>query len=122
MNNNDRDIYILGKIIKYCDEIDQANEDFGNSFEILKSKTTYKNAAAMCILQIGELITHLTDDFKSTYSDIPWHQIKKMRNVAAHNYGKFDIETLWDTITKDIPDLRDYCNKIIKSHEDNTEN
>jgi len=115
--SDDRNIYILGKIIKYCDEIYQANEDFGNSFEILKIKPTYKNATAMCILQIGELITHLTDDFKSTYSDMPWSEIKKMRNIAAHHYGSFDLETLWDTITNDIPVLRDYCEEIIKNQK-----
>jgi len=26
-----------------------------------------------------------------------------IRNIAAHHYGSFDIETLWDTIKNDIP-------------------
>ena len=81
--NDDRNIYILEKIIKYCDEIDQANEDFGKSFEILNSKSSYKNAVAMCILQIGELITHLTDDFKSIYCE----EIIKSHEESAENGG-----------------------------------
>jgi len=111
-----RDIDILKKIIRYCDEIDEANNDFGNSIGKLKTKASYKNAVAMCILQIGELTGHLSDSLKTTYRDMPWQDIKRMRNIAAHNYGSFDIETLWDTIENDIPALRDYCNKIIKNY------
>ena len=111
--NNDRNIDVLKKILKYCYEIDEANRDFGNSFEALKDKATYKNAIAMCILQIGELTTHLSDDFKTAYSSMPWHDIKRMRNMAAHHYGRFDVEVLWGTILYDIPALRDYCIKII---------
>ena len=114
--NDNRNIEILRKIIKYCAEIDEANKEFGNSIEILKAKSTYKNAVAMCILQIGELTTHLSDDFKATYSDMPWQDIKRMRNIAAHRYGAFDIDVLWDTVENDIPALYDYCDKIIKSY------
>jgi len=100
--NNNCNTDILKKIIKYCMEIDEANKDFGNSIEMLKMKSTYKNAVAMCILQIGELVAHLSDDFKTTYFDMPWQDIKRMRNIAAHHYGTFDIETLWDTVENDI--------------------
>ena len=116
--SDSRNIEILKKIIKYCDEIDEANKDFGNSVEMLKNKSSYKNAVAMCILQIGELTAHLPDNFKAAYHDMPWQDIKRMRNIAAHHYGNFDIETLWDTIETDIPVLRDYCDKIIKEFTD----
>jgi len=105
---------VLEKIVKYCDEIAEANHDFGNSLEMLKTKSTYKNAVAMCILQIGELASYLSDDFKATHSDMPWQDIKRMRNIAAHRYGSFDVEVLWDTVTNDISALRDYCLEVIK--------
>nr|WP_309446466.1 HepT-like ribonuclease domain-containing protein [Desulfosporosinus nitroreducens] len=45
---------------------------------------------------------------------MPWTQIKALRNVVAHNYGKIDDESLWETITSDIPKLKDYCLNIIQ--------
>ena len=114
--NSNRDIDILKKILKYCVEIDEANDDFGNSIEILNAKSSYKNAVAMCVLQIGELTNHLSDNFKNTYSDMPWQDIRRMRNIAAHHYGSFDIGILWNTITDDIPALREYCEDIIKKY------
>ena len=107
MNNRDADV--LKHILRYCDEIVEANTMFGNSLESLKSGSIYKNAAAMCILQIGELVNQLSDDFKETRTEMPWRDMKRMRDIAAHQYNKFDLETLWETISEDIPELKDYC-------------
>ncbi|MDR1925183.1 MAG: DUF86 domain-containing protein, partial [Planctomycetaceae bacterium] len=59
--------------------------------------------------QIGELVTHLTDDFKAKNNSIPWQEIKAMRNVAAHHYAEFSLIVLWETITDDVPKLRNQC-------------
>ena len=107
MNNRDADV--LKHILRYCEEIDEASTVFGNSLEALISGSVYKNAVAMCILQIGELVNQLSDGFKETRTEMPWRDMKRMRDIAAHQYNKFDIETLWETISEDIPALKDYC-------------
>jgi len=114
MSNSERDLYIVKKIIKYCTEADQAISHFGNSLATLKDNSVFKNAVAMCILQIGELVGHLSDDFVNKYSNIPWRQIKGMRNRAAHGYEDFDVDILWQTLKGDLPILHDYCNSILK--------
>ena len=117
MSNSPKNIDILRKIIGYCRQIDEANEMFKHSFNELTTKYTYKNAVAMCILQIGELTTHLSDDFKATYNEMPWQDIKGIRNIAAHRYGSFDVNKLWETITVDVPALKAYCESIVRQHE-----
>ena len=49
-----------------------------------------KNALSMPLVQIGELIGNLTDDLKEAHSHIPWVQIRALRNVLVHSYGKID--------------------------------
>ena len=115
---NSRLIDILRHMIRYCGEIEEARERFGDSFNSLQADALYRNAVAMSIMQIGELTTHLTDDFKATYNGMPWQDIKGMRNIAAHHYGKFDVQQLWETITIDIPELKEYCNEILLNHDD----
>ena len=117
MNSKRRNIDILRKILKYCDQIDQAKDYFGNSFDALKANIHYQNATAMCILQIGELAGHLSEDFRTVHTEIPWRAIKNMRNIAVHNYGDFSMKVLWDTVTDDIPALRDYCGGIVRQNE-----
>lgn len=72
-----------------------------------------QNAICMPILQIGELANHLTADFKTTHSDVPWHTIIAMRNFFAHEYEKRTITVIWDTIVDDIPALEEYCKNIL---------
>ena len=113
MNSNNRDLYIIKKIIKYCQEANETITRFGDSLSVLKADNIYKNASAMCILQIGELVGNLSDDFVEKYSDMPWRQIKGMRNIAAHGYEEFDVDILWQTLKEDLPSLHNYCNKIV---------
>ena len=50
MNSNERDIDILEHINKYCDEIINTQAFFGNSFEVFKANSIYRNAISMCLL------------------------------------------------------------------------
>ncbi|MCL1946419.1 MAG: hypothetical protein FWF51_04600 [Chitinivibrionia bacterium] len=62
---NERDKNILEHIIKYCDETKQTILMFDDTLKTLKANAVYRNAASMCVLQIGELTTHF---FKRIFS------------------------------------------------------
>ena len=111
---DDRNADVLRRIISYCHEIEEATGRFGKDYTVFAQDSVYRNATALCVMQIGELTTHLTNDFKQTYTGMPWTQIKALRNVVAHSYGKIDVESLWETITIDIPKLQYYCSDIIQ--------
>lgn len=114
---DNRNADVLLRIISYCNEILATIQRFGEDYTVFAQDSVYKNAVALCVLQIGELTMHLTNDFKQAYTGIPWTQIKALRNVVAHNYGKIDEESLWETITGDIPKLKDYCSSIIQQFD-----
>ena len=67
------------------------------------SNAVYRNAVALCILQIGELVGNLSDEFKAEHTVMPWRQIKLMRNIVAHRYGTVDHSITWDVVENDIP-------------------
>lgn len=110
---DNRDSDVLKHIVKYCEEIEHTMRVMGNDFVDFDNNSIYQNAIALCILQIGELTTHLTTGFKQQYTKIQWNQIKAMRNIVAHDYGRIDTETLWETLQEDIPVLKEYCEKIL---------
>ena len=111
------DISILRHIVTYCEQIEQTIERFGNSAEIFATDPIYRNAAALCILQIGELVGNLSDGFRAEHPAIPWRQIRAMRNIVAHKYGTVDAEITWEIITTDIPILKKYCLTMINGQE-----
>ncbi len=104
-------------MIEYCDKLTGFIKDI--DFSGFDKSELHKDACSLCILQIGELVHNLTDEFKQEYSDIPWRQIRSMRNIVVHHYGVVDTETLWYTIIDDIPVLREYCQKIRASKPEN---
>jgi uncharacterized protein with HEPN domain len=113
MDRDKKDLSIIRHILDYCYEIEQTVFRFGNNTESFYSDKIYRNAVAMSILQIGELAGRLSAEFTAIHSDIPWRNIRAMRNIVAHAYGSISIPDVWDTVTNDIPKLRDYCKKIL---------
>jgi uncharacterized protein with HEPN domain len=113
MGSSQKNSSILKKIIEYCNRIDATKTRYGNSVEALENDYDYTSSVAMSILQIGELIAHLTTDFKKEHSGVPWQDIVAMRNIAAHHYGQFRLHYLWSTMNEDIAPLRDYCAQCI---------
>lgn len=79
-----RDIQILQKIQGYCDDIMFTHTEYDRNYNTFCSNPTYRNAIALCLLQIGELVKKLSDEFVQSHTTIPWKAIRGMRNVVAH--------------------------------------
>lgn len=106
---------VLQKMLRYCDEMEQILNKHHSNREEFEKDTEFQFACGMCIIQIGELVSGLDDDFVKKYSDIPWRQIKGMRNIYAHDYDIIDNDIIWETITEEIPELREKLQAIFQT-------
>ncbi|MCP3874703.1 MAG: DUF86 domain-containing protein [Desulfobacteraceae bacterium] len=62
----------------------------------------------------------ITDQsFLKQYSDIPWGEIKGMRNIVVHDYFNIDAEEIFNTCIEDIPKLAKTVDTIISDLETN---
>ena len=114
MTPNTRDTSILRHILRYCEEAEGNVKQFGDSLEQFSESYIYQNACCMCILQFGELAGLLSDDFRAAHTEIPWKSVRGMRNIFAHNYGNISLPATWETITDDIPALKQFCLCVLK--------
>ncbi len=106
-----RDRQRLEKIAEYCEDIQAAVARYGSSYDTFRSDRDFQHSVSFCILQIGELVGGLTEEYRSETKDhVQWHQIKGMRNLVAHDYGGINLEIVWDVATVDIPELLQFCN------------
>ena len=108
-----REYEILKHILAYCREIKETVARFGDSFELLQGDLDYKKSIAMSVLQIGELSTHLSEELRSEYPDVPWKDIRGMRNIVAHHYGKMDETILFEIAHQDIPELGSFLENLL---------
>jgi len=98
---------ILQKMIRYCNEIELILEKHHFNREEFDNDTEFQFACGMCIIQIGELVTKLSETFIKMHHGIPWRQIKGMRNIYAHDYDIIDNDIVWESITEEIPELKE---------------
>mgnify|MGYP004555576449 FL=1 len=112
-----RDKIILDKII---DEANIATKMLSDvKQEDFVSDDILKRAAAMSVINIGELVKNLTFEFRNEYKSVPWKAISGFRDVAAHKYGTLDMNIVYNTVKIDIPMLKENIKQILESADMN---
>lgn len=95
MSNYSRDLAVLLNMRKYCRYITENLNRIEKGIEEFKATPLYRDSISMEIQQIGELTKDLSEEFiNKTNTEIPWNQIKGMRNKFAHGYGKMDFDKI----------------------------
>ncbi|NYB51348.1 MAG: DUF86 domain-containing protein [Methanobacteriaceae archaeon] len=79
-------------------------------------KKTYY-AVIRCIEIIGEAVKHIPDSVRQEYPEIPWKDIAGMRDKVIHFYFGVDLEIVWLTITKDIPEIKTIIKKVLEDYD-----
>jgi uncharacterized protein with HEPN domain len=53
------------------------------------------DATAFRLQAIGESTIKLSDELKARHRTIPWDDIRDMRHIISHHYGKIDPAIVW---------------------------
>lgn len=112
---NNREHQIIKKMLTEIDIIEDLIK--GLNFESFSKDEKTKRACCMTLINIGELVKNLTDNFKDNYNYIPWKAIAGMRDITAHKYQTLKMGDLWVTLEEDIPNLKVELIKIIKENK-----
>ena len=108
-----KDSIALKKILDYCSQLEEACSMFENDYEKFVNISVFRNACCMCILQIGELCKVISADLKTESPDIPWKEWCGIRDIFAHQYSNLDLQSAWDTIQEDLPELKLHIMEIL---------
>lgn len=113
-----RDKIILEKVVK---EIDIALElAEGMSLDAFLADERTKRAASMTLINIGELVKHITEETRLANAHMAWKDAAGMRDMAAHKYQTLRMEDVYNTIAIDLPLLKEQVGELLK--DSNAEN
>lgn len=68
-----------------------------------------QQAVVMSLIIIGEVAAKIIDNhasFAAAHPDVPWRNMRAMRNRMAHGYFDIDLAIVWDTVKLALPTLR----------------
>lgn len=63
-------------------------------------------AVVRAIEVVGEAANHASDEGRALLPALPWPAIVGMRHRIVHAYFQIDPETVWKTVTDELPALR----------------
>ena len=111
-----RDYITLQKIF---DESNIAIQLLGDTeLDAFMNSEMLKRAIGMTIINIGELVKNLTDEFRAIHSTIPWKDISGFRDIAAHKYKTLDMKIVYNTVKYDIVDLKNNIEIILNKESE----
>jgi uncharacterized protein with HEPN domain len=67
-----------------------------------------QQAVTMSLFVIGEIAAKLTDrhpEFIAMNPEVPWSQMRGMRNRIAHGYFEINFDMVWETVQTALPGL-----------------
>ncbi len=64
---------------------------------------------------IGEATKNLSDELKTKGSNVDWKHIAGMRDKLIHAYFGVNLPLVWETVNKDLPQLKKQTRKILEN-------
>jgi uncharacterized protein with HEPN domain len=96
-----RDRIILEKILSETGILSSSLAGFDK--DSFMADEVMNRAACMTLINIGELVKHLTMEFRQSHASIPWKNIAGLRDIAAHGYFTLRMDDIWQYASDDIP-------------------
>jgi uncharacterized protein with HEPN domain len=108
---NEKDLKYIERINIHCQNIISFVERM--SFDDFVEDIKTCQACVLSLIQIGENASKLSSFFKANYDYIEWRLMINLRNRIAHQYESTKWQTVWQTITEDIPELHKFTQDLI---------
>ncbi len=64
---------------------------------------------------IGEATRHIPQNILKKHPDIPWNEMRAMRNVVIHEYFGVNLNIIWHTTQANLPSIVDRLKEILEN-------
>ncbi len=104
---------LAGYILESIERIEKYTKNLSEGDFVLSVQT--QDSVIRRLEIIGEALGKFPEEIKKQHSDIKWNEISGMRNFLIHEYFGVSIHLVWNTVKKDIPELKKQIAKLIQN-------
>ena len=108
---NRADVTFLGDALDAIKRIE--NYLLGVSKEAFLKNAMMQDAVMHQIEIIGEASNSVSGEFRDLHSELPWMQMRAIRNKIVHDYREINLDVIWDTARNDLPALKEQIAKLL---------
>ena len=100
------------------DILEQAEEILafadGLDYEAFCADAKTVKAVLYDLAVIGEAARSLLPDIQDVYPELPWEEMRVMRNLIVHEYFRVNLQIAWTTINEDLPPLIEQARALLE--------
>ena len=106
-----RDLTYLGDVLDSIQRIESYT--VGVSKESFLENFMMQDALMRQIKIIGEASNGISNDFQEQHENLPWSQMRAIRNKIVHDYRGINLHVIWETVQNDLPALKKQVQNIL---------
>ena len=111
MDNKKDDKYYLRKIVLDLQFLIEHTK--GKIYDEIEADPVLIDSIMFRLVQVAENSDKLTTTFKTEHKELPWREVKGMRNRIVHDYGFIDLTIIYDTVIHGIPEMYEQLEKLL---------
>jgi uncharacterized protein with HEPN domain len=100
-------------ILEAIAEIHEFTHDL--TFEEFQDDRKTIRAVLYDIAIIGEAVGSIPPEIEFSHPEIPWIDVRGMRNIVIHEYFQVNLEIIWQTIQDDLTVLESSLQQLLES-------
>jgi uncharacterized protein with HEPN domain len=78
---------------------------------------TLQDAVLRNLQTMAEATQRLSAEAKERQPRIDWRALAGFRNVLVHNYLGIDLDLIWTTVERDVPELKKAAENLLRAGE-----
>ncbi len=106
-------LFRIQDILEAIESIQSYTEDM--EFATFENDRRTVDAVVRNLIIIGEAATRVPDESAQRFPEIPWAEMRAMRNLIVHEYFGVSDRIIWDTAKNNLPPLVAPLRTILES-------
>ena len=102
----------IGHILEAIENIRTFVE--GMDFEAFRQDLKTVHSVVYNLTIIGEAVGQVPAEVRTAHQEVPWDDMRRMRNVLVHQYNRIDLGVVWKTVQNDLPPLVPVLKRLLR--------